>query len=102
MTWLPYHFSGMGLSYIILLTAYYVDNGPRLPVWDRLPHIVYWVLPAAVGVPLILRSLAATHVGATLDGSDLVTRSMSDHHDHDDRGDHPEGTWKIEGFDASP
>jgi hypothetical protein len=56
MTWLPYHFSGMGLSYIILLTAYYVDNGPRLPVWDRLPHIVYWGLPAAVGVPLILRA----------------------------------------------
>jgi hypothetical protein len=47
-------------------------------------------------------SLAATQVGATLDGSDLVTRSMSDHHDHDDRDDHPEGTWKIEGFDASP
>lgn len=54
--WLPYHFSGMGGSYIILLTAFYVDNGPRLPVWDRLPHIVYWLLPTAVGVPLILRA----------------------------------------------
>jgi hypothetical protein len=54
--WLPYHFSGMSGSYIILLTAFYVDNGPRLPLWDRLPHIVYWVLPAAVGFPLILRA----------------------------------------------
>jgi len=55
--WLPYHISGMGGSYIILLTAFYVDNGPRLPVWDRLPHIVYWLLPAAVGGPLILRAV---------------------------------------------
>jgi hypothetical protein len=54
--WLPYHISGMGGSYIILLTAFYVDNGPRLPVWDRLPHFVYWLLPAAAGVPLILRA----------------------------------------------
>ena len=30
--WLPYHISGMGGSYIILLTAFYVDNGSRLPV----------------------------------------------------------------------
>jgi hypothetical protein len=22
------------------------------PVWDRLPHFAYWLLPAAVGVPL--------------------------------------------------
>jgi hypothetical protein len=27
------HIAGMGLSYIAMLTAFYVDNGPHLPVW---------------------------------------------------------------------
>lgn len=30
--WLSYHITGMSLSYVVLLTAFYVDNGPRLPV----------------------------------------------------------------------
>ncbi|HEV3494783.1 MAG TPA: DUF2306 domain-containing protein, partial [Actinomycetes bacterium] len=36
----------------------YVDNGPQLPVWDRLPSLAYWLLPSLIGVPLILRALA--------------------------------------------
>ena len=56
--WGKVHISGMGLSYIFLITAFYVDNGHSLPFWKQLPHITYWLLPAAaVGVPLILRSL---------------------------------------------
>jgi uncharacterized membrane protein len=51
--WPPHHAIGMGGSYIALLTGFYVDNGPFLPLWDRLPHITYWVLPSLVGVPLI-------------------------------------------------
>ncbi len=51
------HISGMGLSYIVMLTAFYVDNGKNLPVWRDLPPFTYWVLPAAVGIPLIMRSL---------------------------------------------
>jgi hypothetical protein len=35
--WLSVHIVGMSLSYIVLLTAFYVDNGPKLPLWDRLP-----------------------------------------------------------------
>jgi hypothetical protein len=42
----------MGASYIALLTAFYVDNGPHLPFWNRLPTLAFWLLPAAVGVPL--------------------------------------------------
>ena len=38
-------------------TGFYVDNGPQLPVWDRLPHWTYWVLPALVGAPLTVRAL---------------------------------------------
>jgi hypothetical protein len=44
--WPPHHAIGMGGSYIALLTGFYVDNGPFLPLWDRLPHILYWVLPS--------------------------------------------------------
>jgi hypothetical protein len=29
-----------------LLTGFHVDNGRQLPLWDRLPHWTYWVLPA--------------------------------------------------------
>jgi hypothetical protein len=35
--WPPHHAIGMGGSYIALLTGFYVDNGPFLPLWDRLP-----------------------------------------------------------------
>jgi hypothetical protein len=48
----------MSASYILLLTAFYVDNGKHLPVWQRLPHVAYWLLPSAVGLPLVARALA--------------------------------------------
>jgi hypothetical protein len=55
--WLRLHVVGMGLSYVLLLTAFYVDNGPSLPFWRHLPAVAYWVVPSAIGVPLIIRSL---------------------------------------------
>lgn len=55
--WMAWHGSAMGGSYIGLLTGFYVDNGSQLPVWDRLPHLAYWFLPAVVGIPLVLRAL---------------------------------------------
>jgi predicted membrane channel-forming protein YqfA (hemolysin III family) len=55
--WLPFHITGMATSYIAMLTAFYVDNGPRLPVWKLLPRVTFWFLPAAVGLPLLLRAL---------------------------------------------
>jgi hypothetical protein len=55
--WLPLHVLGMGLSYVLMLTAFYVDNGPNLPVWRHLPAIAYWIAPAAIGMPLMLRSI---------------------------------------------
>jgi uncharacterized membrane protein len=47
------HLSAMGVGYIAMLTAFYVDNGPRLPVWSLLPPLLLWCLPAAVGGPII-------------------------------------------------
>lgn len=55
--WVKLHISGMGTSYILLLTAFYVDNGKSLPLWKELPPITYWLAPAALGVPLIIRAL---------------------------------------------
>jgi hypothetical protein len=51
------HITGMGVSYIALLTAFYVDNGKNLPLWSHLPHLAYWLLPGIVGAPLIARAL---------------------------------------------
>ncbi len=46
------HAWSMASSAILLFTAFYVDNGPNLPVWKLLPHWAFWVLPAVVGIPL--------------------------------------------------
>jgi hypothetical protein len=55
--WPVRHAIGMGGSYIALFTGFYVDNGPRIPGWKLLPHGSYWVIPAAIGVPLIWLAL---------------------------------------------
>jgi hypothetical protein len=51
------HVIGMGSSYILLLTAFYVDNGAHLPLWRELPPLAYWLFPAAIGLPLIVATL---------------------------------------------
>jgi len=51
------HITGMGLSYILLLRAFYVDNGHSLPLWRELPPIAYWLVPGAVGIPIIVWTL---------------------------------------------
>ncbi|HXD12157.1 MAG TPA: hypothetical protein VN653_18960 [Anaerolineales bacterium] len=67
--WVRLHISGMGLSYILLLTAFYVDNGKFLPLWKELPAITYWIFPSAVGLPLIVNALLR---------HPLVTQKVSD------------------------
>jgi uncharacterized membrane protein len=51
------HIVGMGASLAAMLTAFYVDNGPHLPLWDRLPAWAFWLIPGVVAVPAIARSL---------------------------------------------
>jgi hypothetical protein len=60
--WLRIHLLGMSGSYIALLTGFYVDNGPNLPLWNRLPTIAFWLLPSLVGVPLVARAMARRHL----------------------------------------
>ena len=54
--WARIHMTGMGASYILLITAFYVDNGPNLPLWRELPQIAFWILPALVGAPILLNA----------------------------------------------
>lgn len=51
------HIIGMGGSYTAMLTAFYVDNGKHLPLWDKLPTAAFWVLPSLIGIPLIWRAV---------------------------------------------
>jgi hypothetical protein len=51
------HIAGMGIAYVAMLTAFYVDNGPHLPLWDRLPTLTFWLLPSAIGAPIIIRAI---------------------------------------------
>lgn len=55
--WVRLHIAGMGGSYVLLLTAFYVDNGKNLPLWRSLPPIAYWLAPSAVGLPIIAYAL---------------------------------------------
>ena len=55
--WPVFHITGMALSYIFLLIAFYVDNGKFLPVWKYLDPVWYWVLPLVLGFPLLVFTL---------------------------------------------
>jgi len=55
--WPRLHLTGMGASYIAMLTAFYVDNGKNLPLWRDFPEIALWILPSTIGVPVILLAL---------------------------------------------
>jgi uncharacterized membrane protein len=37
-----HHITGMGLSYVVMVTAFYVDNGPKLPFWEVFPDWAFW------------------------------------------------------------
>lgn len=52
------HATSMASSYIVLLTAFYVDNGGNLPLWRDMPTIAYWLAPTLVGAPILLWVLA--------------------------------------------
>jgi hypothetical protein len=52
------HIMAMGVSYVLLLVAFYVDNGRNLPLWRNLPPITYWALPVLLGGGLIVRTIA--------------------------------------------
>ena len=56
--WIGLHITGMGMSYVLLLTAFYVDNGKSLPLWKDLPSFAFWMIPSAIGIPIMIYALA--------------------------------------------
>jgi hypothetical protein len=56
-SWPRIHMTGMGASYILMLTAFYVDNGPNLPLWRELPPIGFWIIPTFIGAPILINAL---------------------------------------------
>jgi len=55
--WTRWHTICMGMSYVLLLTGFYVDNGKNLPFWRLFPQWFFWVFPVTVGLPIILKVL---------------------------------------------
>lgn len=55
--WPRIHMTGMAGSYILMITAFYVDNGPNLPLWRELPPIAFWILPTLIGAPILANAL---------------------------------------------
>lgn len=53
--WARAHAAGMSVSYLLLLIAFYVDNGKSLPLWRDLPPFTYWLIPTVVAAPLVVR-----------------------------------------------
>ena len=56
--WVVVHIVGMIGSYVVLWTAFYVDNAHLIPGLDLLPSLTFWVLPSLISLPFIVRSLA--------------------------------------------
>jgi hypothetical protein len=65
------HIAGMGIAYTAMLTAFYVDNGPHLPLWDRLPTLAFWILPAAIAAPLIARAIIRARKSPQASGPEM-------------------------------
>ena len=55
--WARLHIAGMGFSYVLMLTAFYVDNAKQLPPLNQLPPWTYWALPTLIGTPIILKAM---------------------------------------------
>ena len=72
------HILGMGTAYVAMLTAFYVDNGPHLPLWDRLPRLTFWLLPPAIGAPVIIRAIIAARDRASAASTSALTTSAAE------------------------
>jgi hypothetical protein len=71
--WVIAHLSGMIASYVVLWTAFYVDNAHLFPGLNRLPILTFWVAPTLVAVPFLVRSIAR-----------FAPKSAAVHHDAGD------------------
>lgn len=55
--WIVVHIVGVIGSYVVLWTAFYVDNAHLIPGLKQLPTLTFWVLPALIALPFTMLSL---------------------------------------------
>jgi hypothetical protein len=55
--WVIAHLVGMIGSYVVLWTAFYVDNAHLFPGVNRLPTLTFWVAPTLIAAPFLVRSI---------------------------------------------
>ena len=55
--WVIAHLVGMIGSYVVLWTAFYVDNAHLIPGLNRLPNLTFWVAPALIALPFLALSI---------------------------------------------
>jgi len=56
--WISAHIVGMIGSYVVLWTAFYVDNSNLIPGLKELPPLTFWVLPSLISLPFVVLSLS--------------------------------------------
>jgi len=56
--WVVAHIVGMIGSYVVLWTAFYVDNAHLIPGLNALPPLTFWVLPSLISLPFVVLSLS--------------------------------------------
>ena len=56
--WVVAHITGVIGSYVVLWTAFYVDNAHLIPGLKQLPILTFWVLPTLIALPFLVASLS--------------------------------------------
>ena len=56
--WISAHIVGMIGSYVVLWTAFYVDNAHLIPGLKEFPTLTFWVLPTVIALPFLVVSLS--------------------------------------------
>lgn len=56
--WVISHIVGMIGSYIVLWTAFYVDNAHLIPLLKQLPPLTFGVLPTVIALPFLVVSFS--------------------------------------------
>ncbi|HEV2237395.1 MAG TPA: hypothetical protein VGR57_12105 [Ktedonobacterales bacterium] len=56
--WVIAHLVGMIGSYVVLWTAFFVDNGHFFPGLNQLPSLTFWAAPTLIAIPFLVRSIA--------------------------------------------
>jgi len=56
--WVIAHIIGVIGSYVVLWTAFYVDNAHLIPGLKQLPTLTFWVLPSLIALPFLVVSFS--------------------------------------------